>query len=180
MIDVRVTEIGGEQIAAALERAPKVMRARLVQTLNEQGQIAADRAKAGAPYNPKRKSGVHLRDAVRFYAYANEQKAELLVRAVGGARGAPHAHLIERGVAPKKITVYRKVYASSLSRMSDANRWRFRRPKRVKSRQTFMYKRVHHVTAHPFFAPAINSLGDVGATLQTAIDQAAADVQGGT
>lgn len=177
MIDLKITEIGGAEIAAALKRAPKVIQARLLAAMQEAGSEAVDRARSLAPYGAKRKTGVHLRDAIRFGAFANEQGAQLLIRAVGGARGAPHAHLIERGVPMKKIRVYRKVYASKLQWLKDANRWRFKRPNRVKNRNTFMYTRRHHITANPFFEPAINSLGDVGAKLQQAVTAAAADVQ---
>lgn len=189
MIDVTVTAIGGEAIRAALERAPEAIRSRMVAFLNEQGEIAAERARALAPYNPNRKAvksgygderrnAPHLRDSIRYFAWGNKEKSELTVRAVGGLRGAPHAHMIEFGVRPQKIRVYRRVYASKLMWLKDANRWRFKRANRVKNRKTFMYTRTHHVRAHPFFEPAIKSLGDLGAKLQAEIDSVAMELSG--
>lgn len=179
MIDVRVTEIGGEAIKAALDRAPEVLRSRLVHVMNEEGKIAQTRARSAAPYNPNRdpkRGGTHIRDAIRYFAWSNPQRAELVVRAVGGARGAPHAHLIERGVERQKIRVYRGdgVRASKLRWLKGGG---FKKPRRAT--RVFMYTRMHQIKAQPFFDPAIQSLGDVGAKLQEAVNQAAADVNGG-
>lgn len=56
--------------------------------------ILRDEAKKNAPYDPKRKSGTHLRDAI-FAARGDDNKPNVLV----GVRykSAPHAHIVEYG-----------------------------------------------------------------------------------
>ena len=64
----------------------------------EAGKLPRDRAKALAPYNPKRKTGTHLRDAI-FVAPGEPEESNVLVGVSRKRKGgAPHGLLIEYGV----------------------------------------------------------------------------------
>ena len=73
------------------------------------GRRLRDRARANAPYDPGRKKGIHLRDAI-FVDWGEENKPNVLVGVRYGladltgygiipGTGAPHAHLVEYGSA---------------------------------------------------------------------------------
>jgi HK97 gp10 family phage protein len=64
----------------------------------ENGVILRDRARANAPYDPGRKKGTHLRDAI-FVSRGDPDKADVLVGVRYRVPGAPHAHLVEYGTS---------------------------------------------------------------------------------
>lgn len=62
------------------------------------GVILRDRARANAPYDPGRKKGTHLRDAI-FCGRGDPTKPNVLVGVRYKVPGAPHAHLVEFGTS---------------------------------------------------------------------------------
>lgn len=60
----------------------------------EAGTVVRDAARANAPYDPNRKTGTHLRDAI-FVDSGDPEKPDVLVGV--NYRLAPHAHLQEHG-----------------------------------------------------------------------------------
>lgn len=68
----------------------------------EAGLALRDRARQLAPYDPKRKKGTHLRDAI-FADYGTPTKSNVIVgvqyffRGSSKAAAAPHGHLVEFG-----------------------------------------------------------------------------------
>jgi HK97 gp10 family phage protein len=85
---------------AAIVDAPTAREAKEV--YYEGGKILADQARANAPYDPDRKKGTHLRDAI-FVTRGDESKPDVLVGVrYNQPRGAPHGHLLEYGTAKMK------------------------------------------------------------------------------
>lgn len=70
--------------------------------MDEGAQPLRDEARRNAPYDPKRKKGVHLRDAI-FASEGDVNRDPRGPTVLAGVNtnwrkgGAPHAHLIERG-----------------------------------------------------------------------------------
>lgn len=64
------------------------------------GSVIQNRAKQLAPYDSKRKKGVHLRDAIFMYT-RNPRESFVIVGVRYEPRGAPHAHLLEFGHATR-------------------------------------------------------------------------------
>ncbi len=62
-------------------------------------KVIADEAKLNAPFNPERKTGVHLRKAIQLKK--DKQNRNKFGWVVGteykGSKAAPHAHLLEYG-----------------------------------------------------------------------------------
>lgn len=72
------------------------------------GIILRDQVRRNAPYDPKRKKGVHLRDAI-FAAAGPEDIPNVLVGVRIGRRyqgGAPHAWLVEYGSSRSRAQPY--------------------------------------------------------------------------
>jgi HK97 gp10 family phage protein len=81
---------------AAVIDAPSAKEAK--QLYYEQGRILRNQARENAPYDPGRKKGTHLKDAI-FVSAGPEEKPDVLVGVRYKAPGAPHAHLVEFGTS---------------------------------------------------------------------------------
>jgi len=77
-----------------LEMPAKLTSPEAMDLYKRAGKIARDRARELCPYDPKRKRGVHLRDAI-FVDARYRGKPSVLVGV--NYRLAPHAHLVEYG-----------------------------------------------------------------------------------
>lgn len=71
----------------------------------EGGKILRDAARRNAPYDPGRKRGTHLRDAI-FVDEGPENKPNALVGVRYNPGGAPHAHLVEYGSSRSQAQPY--------------------------------------------------------------------------
>mgnify|MGYP001609833769 CR=1 FL=1 len=75
--------------------------------LMDAGDVVKDEVRSRAPYNPKRKKGTHLRDAV-FVSEGDPSKwpggPNILVGV--SAKKAPHRHLVEYGTAKMAAKPY--------------------------------------------------------------------------
>lgn len=60
------------------------------------GALLRDQARRNAPYDPGRKKGTHLRDAI-FCDWGDPGRSSALVGVRYKMPGAPHAHLVEFG-----------------------------------------------------------------------------------
>lgn len=173
MIDIRTSLIGDKEAVQRLRRAPSLLEEHLVAEAAAVGQEIVDGARARAPVG--KKNGGALRDAILWKVEMPKGHLRLEVRPSG--KGARHAHLIERGVAEQEIQVHRNV--ARARRISwKTGKLRKGREYWVKS-ETF-YTRSHHITARPYFGPAVESVGDVHARMQSAVTRAADATAGGS
>jgi HK97 gp10 family phage protein len=96
--------VGQREVIAKLKEIMNATNAREVkQVYYEAGTILRDQIRANAPYDPKRKRGTHLRDAV-FVDEGREDAPDVLVGV--NYRKAPHAHWSEYGNARHAATPY--------------------------------------------------------------------------
>lgn len=176
MIDVRFKVVGEAEVVRVLREAPGAIRSCVIETFVDAGNKIVAEASQRAPFNPNRKAGTHLRDAVHFRIDNPAGNPRLYVTPY--TRDTFHPHLLERGVERQQVKVYRKVYASKLqAKYTQANGkavWRYKRPNRVKNRSTLIATRWHQLKAQPYFYPAVQSVGDVTELLQAAVNKAAA------
>lgn len=75
------------------------------QTYYEGGKLLRDQAVYNAPYDPGRKKGTHLRDAI-FVSWGDDNKPNVLVGVRYNPKGAPHAHLVEYGTVKMSPSPY--------------------------------------------------------------------------
>jgi HK97 gp10 family phage protein len=62
------------------------------------GNVLVQQARRNAPYNPRRKRGTHLRDAI-FVGTPAQRPSEPNILAGVNHRKAPHSHLVEFGTS---------------------------------------------------------------------------------
>lgn len=91
-------EIDTGQLDAILKQLPDQMQKKVLRNSVAAGaRVIRDKAKELAPYNPKRKSGTHLRDAIAAKRVSKTNDLfDIGVRRTGKKR-APHGHLLEYG-----------------------------------------------------------------------------------
>jgi HK97 gp10 family phage protein len=109
--------VGQREVIAKLKEVINATNAREVkQVYYEAGTILRDQIRANAPYDPKRKSGTHLRDAV-FVDEGREDAPDVLVGV--NYRKAPHAHLVEFGSVKTAAKPYfRPAISQSIPRIT--------------------------------------------------------------
>jgi len=97
---------GFAQAAKALDGVvDAVVGARMKDVYYEAGVIYRDEAIRLAPYDPDRKEGVHLNEAI-FVSRGRESEPNVLVGVRYFPGGAPHAHLQEYGWAEGQAQPY--------------------------------------------------------------------------
>ena len=174
MISVKVTELGGPELQATFARAQSLLRAKLQEELDEIGKDAVLAARSRVPRRTgrtmRRIAYRHGRETRRGFQSAGDDRLILTV-----LPGEPTAHLIERGV---NATVTRR---RRRSRDVFAVQGRGKREKRKLVAMGVAlgakpYKLV--IPPRPYFIPAVESVGDVGARLQAVIDRVGAEAQG--
>jgi HK97 gp10 family phage protein len=93
---------GLKEIVKALEGiVDQATGARMKEVYYEAGVIFRDEARTRAPFDPKRKKGTHLRDAV-FVSRGPAHLPDVLVGVRYFPQGAPHGHLVEYGSATRE------------------------------------------------------------------------------
>lgn len=188
MIDLKVTTIGGPEIAGKLAKADSGIRDEIRDELAEVGQEIVDRAQSNAPKRtgimaskviwffgtraPRKKKGVSIGTQIRDVKWKD---GRVRMEAMPTGRVA---HLMERGVnasfhqrpgrrgADKQRRGQRAIgpYAGEAMHGPD---WR--------------YPRTLKITPQPFFMPAVESVGGaagVNARLQGRLDRLAGALQG--
>ena len=166
MIELTFDVVGDKGVAARLDRMTDVIRARLRATFEETGPELRDVAIAGAPVSIGRRSQASkkfgpLRKSIKSNIRENELGVQLRV-------GPPafYGRFIEKGVPEQTISVKRR---GRLVRSVIGVRTRTTKtgtvlvaPRRglVGSGRGASYTRRHHITGHPFMAPAFASMRD--------------------
>jgi len=96
-VDVKI-DIGTKKIQRLLKKLPDATSKRVVRLAVGAGaREIKKKASELAPYDPKRTSGVHLRDAIVAQKFRRTNDVFIIGTKGGGKKGAPHAHLIEFG-----------------------------------------------------------------------------------
>jgi hypothetical protein len=174
VFEVKSDVLGGKDVAERFNRVGDKLKKKLRKELREIGEEVRHVAWFGAPV----KKG-NLRESIR--ASVGKNRGQRFIEAPDGlalkvAPYSPVAHLIERGVEPQVIDVHRKIYARKVwFRTGIAKdgmsfkRFAHERKLRQRSADTFMYQRLHHVDADPFFMPAVERAGDISVRLQRVI-----------
>lgn len=184
MIDLKVTSLGGKDIADNLSQANSEIRATLRDELADIGQEIEDAAKSRAP----RHSG-GLANRIRWY-FGSEVKRgpkgakrlvtqdtkwkdgriAMTVRPFGRV-----AHLMERGVsATFQQRAGRGSKSGQVVAAISSPKW--------KQARSLTYQRTLTIAPRPFFMPAVESVGGAGgvnARLQERINNIARDIQAG-
>jgi hypothetical protein len=178
VIKVRMHVVGEDKVAAVLTRAPDLIDFHAVQELWHIGDEIVSRAKADVPVG---KTG-NLRAAIRMKltgasATGATGDKRLRLDVFHSGKGARHAHLIERGVREQVIDVHQRFRAQRL-RVSKKT-GKLKKGREYWERGALLYKRRHHIDPQPYFMPAVEGAGDVGARLEAAMARATADMQAG-
>ena len=185
MIDVKVTTLGGPEIAAKLAEANSQLRAVLRMELRDIGSEIVAEAQPRAP----RRTGI-MASKIRWYFGSETMR--------GPKGGAKHlalqdtkwkdgrivmtvrpfgrvAHLMERGVnATFQQRAGRGHRAGHLAAGITASRWQHAK--------SLTYERTLRIAPRPFFTLAVTAVGGaagVNARLQGRLDTLAGDLQGG-
>jgi hypothetical protein len=169
VIDIRTSVIGDREILETLRRAPNEINFCLLEEMVEIGTGITDDARSSVPVRRGK-----LRDAIRFKVTTPAGHLKLEVKHTGV--GARHAHLVERGVERQTVEVHRKVMAQRLRFKS--GKTKRGRKFQIRNESTFLYTRSFGMAAHPYFMPAVEKAGDVGARLQGAVSSAAEKLKG--
>jgi hypothetical protein len=177
VINVRMHVVGEEKVAAVLTRAPDLLDFHVVQELWHFGDDVVTRAQADVPVRSGR-----LKAAIRFNVTpgsatgaTGSRRTKLDIFHSG--KGARHAHLIERGVPEKVIEVRQRFRAQRLR--TDKKTGKLKKGRLYWEKGALLYKRRHHINPQPYFMPAVERAGDVGARLEAAMARATADMQAG-
>jgi hypothetical protein len=164
VIDIRTSVIGDREIVDTLRRrAPEAMNFHLLSEAIEIGQGVTDEARANVPV----RRGA-LRDAIRFKITTPKDHLRLEVSHTG--KGAQHAHLVERGVERQQVEVRTKVMAQRVRFVGGKTK----RGRKFRLAGELRHTRWHSSPAQPYFMPAVEKAGDIGARLQGALSAAAA------
>lgn len=178
MIDVKVTTVGGPEIARQLEAGPGAIRSAVRAELAQIGDEIVSRASALAP---KRKGILASRILWYFGSEATtKQRYRAGIPRFGGLESPTGpvvftarptgsvAHLIERGVhGPRKAHFRRETRVGTV--------WTRKGKRRIRNTKgrTWVKEHAFHFPAHPFFIPAVESVGNVAERLQAAMGRAA-------
>lgn len=175
-IDIKVTELGGPEVAATFARAQSGLRAQLQQELDEIGQDIVIAARSGVA----RRTGAtmrriihrHGRQVRRGWQHAGDDRLILTV-----LPGEPLGHLIERGV-DATISRRRNRAADVRGRTKTGRKSR----KLIAVGVKFVKPYRLTIAPRPYFEPAIDSVGGpsgVNARLQATIGRVAAAAERG-
>jgi HK97 gp10 family phage protein len=97
-MDAKFQILGAREIDKLLKDLPFVMRKKVVASaVRSGGTIIAKEARRLAPYDPKRKSGRHLKDEI----IVRKKRRTNDIYQVGPSSLVPHAHLVEFGTGPR-------------------------------------------------------------------------------
>lgn len=122
MASVKSVRIEGlEELAKNIERtAASIGPAKAKSIYADGAALIRDRAKQLAPFDPTRRKGTHLRDAIYMYT-RNPRESFVLVGVRHSPRGAPHAHLMEFGYATRGGGFFagRPYFRPAIAEMSD-------------------------------------------------------------
>lgn len=171
MIELKTTVIGDKQIAKAFEDARASLRPEIDTELAAIGEDVVKEAAARVSKRTGRTAGriiYRLGRETKLGFQRDESVARLTV-----LPGEPTAHLIERGV---DATISRRRNRSR-DVVAIVGR-RSRRFKRIAVGISFLKPYRLSIPPRPYFIPAVQSIGDVGARLQAAIARVAARAQG--
>ena len=177
MIDLKVTTIGGPEIAAKLSDLNSDVRANLVTELEEIGKDVVYGARNRVP----RRTG-YLMSRI-LYRMGRETKRggwmpfEPGILKLTVLPGEPLAHLVERGVD----TTVTKARAKRSENVYTV-RGRGKRERRSLVAQGVAFGRKPYrlvIKPRPYFMPAVEAVGDVGPRLQAVIDRTVSAANGG-
>lgn len=185
MIDLRLTEIGGAEVARRLAGADGEIRQALREELAEVGDEIVSRAQAFAP----KATGFMASKIIWFFGQRRERgrgAQRRLVVVESASKRQPGkiefsamptgrvAHLVERGV---NASFYQRTGQRGANAVGSQGPGRGRQgPAIVREGPTYRYPRTLSIRPRPFFMPAVESVGGasgVNARLQGALDRVA-------
>lgn len=179
MLDVKVTTLGGPELAATFQRADSLTRSEVQQELDEIGKDIVLGARGSVP----RKTGRTMRRIV--YRHGRETRRGF--QAAGDDRlvltvlpGEPTAHLIERGVDAMVQRRPRRSRGKDVRAVA-YNPTTGRTSRRIVARGVAFVKPYRlRIAPRPYFTPAVEAVSSgVPDRLQAAVERAAAKAQGG-
>jgi hypothetical protein len=170
VINVRMHVVGDDRIMQVLKAAPDALNLHVLSELTHIGQEIRDDARANVPVRSGR-----LKAAIKFQVKTTK-KGSAKLDVLHSGKGARHAHLIERGV-PEKVIEVRQRFRAQRLRVSTKT-GKIKKGREYWERGAVLYKRRHHINPDPYFMPAVDKAGDVGARLEGALSKAAAALEG--
>ena len=117
-------DLDSKQLDSILKKLPKKVKGRVTRNAVAAGaRVIRKEARALAPYNPKRTTGVHLRDGIVVKRENRDTDVHIIGTRSTGSKAVPHAHLQEFGTikqAPKPFLrpAFRQKGAAAIERIA--------------------------------------------------------------